>query len=185
MSDFTTAARPYAKAAFELARDADGYTMWSEQLALIAAVANDSAMCAALEVPGLSNNRRADMIASVCGEHITLSGRNFLQTLADNGRLLLLVDIAALYEVYRAEAEGVVEASVLSAQALNDTQRANIITALSARLGVRVTLNCEVDAALIGGAVVRAGDLVIDGSVRGRLDRLAQQLGVNMAESPS
>lgn len=177
MSDFTTAARPYSKAVFELARDAGDYALWSEQLALIASVASDSQMYTALQAPGLSNSRRAQMIISVCGEHINQAACNFLQVIADNARLPLLVDIAALYEIYRAQAEEVTEATVVSAQALDDQQQAMIIAALSKRLGGQVNLHCEIDASLLGGAVVRAGDMVIDGSVRGRLDKLAYQLG--------
>jgi F-type H+-transporting ATPase subunit delta len=176
MSDFTTAARPYARAVFELARDAGDFSAWSEQLALIAAVASDSEMRTVLEAPGLGNSRRAEMIISVCADHITQPSCNFLRLVAENGRLALLLDIAAQYEIYRAEAEGITAATVVSAQALSDDQQANIIAALSKRLGGRITLVCETDESLLGGAIVRAGDLVIDGSVRGRLDKLAQQL---------
>ncbi len=176
MSDFTTAARPYARAVFELARDAGDFAAWSEQLALIATVASDDEMRAALEAPGLGNSRRAEMIISVCGRHIDQAGGNFLRLIADNGRLALLLDIAALYEIYRADAEGITAATVVSAQALSDDQQASIIAALGERLGGRVTLDCQIDDTLLGGAIVRAGDLVIDGSVRGRLDKLAQQL---------
>ena len=176
MSDLTTAARPYARAAFEMARDGGDYVMWSEQLALVAAVGNDSEMRSRLDVPGLSNTQRAEMIISVCGKHINEPGCNFLRVVADNGRLAWLVEIAAMYETYRAEAEGVTEASVVSAQTLDDAQQANIVAALSKRLGGKVTLDCTTDESLLGGAIIRAGDMVIDGSVRGRLDKLSQQL---------
>lgn len=179
MSDFTTAARPYAKAVFELARDAGNYAKWSEQLALIATVASDAQMRVALDAPGLSNDRRAQMIISVCGEHIDQLACNFLQVIAENARLPLLVDIAALYEVYRAAAEEVTEATVVSARELGDQQQAAIIAALSKRLGGQVNLHCQIDESLLGGAVIRAGDMVIDGSVRGRLDKLAYQLGAH------
>lgn len=176
MSELTTAARPYARAAFEMARESGDYASWSDQLALLASVASDADMCDRLAVPSLSNARRAEMIASVCGDHISAAGRNFLNVVADNGRLSLMVEIAALYEVYRADAEGITEATVVSAQALSDEQQAGIVAALKKRLGSEVTLQCEVDESLLGGAIVRAGDLVIDGSVRGRLDKLSQQL---------
>lgn len=176
MSDFTTAARPYARAVFELARDAGDYVRWSEQLGLVAAIASDSEMRRLLEAPGLGNIRRAEMIISVCGEHIQPEAANFLRLCAENGRLAMLVDITALYEIYRAEAEGVTEATVVSARALSDDQQADIVAALAKRLGGRINLTIETDESLLGGAIVRAGDLVIDGSVRGRLDKLAQQL---------
>ena len=176
MSDLTTAARPYARAVFEMARDGGDYASWSEQLALAAAVAHDSEVSARLEAPGLSNAQRAEMIISVCGDHINQAMCNFLNVAAENGRLSLLVEIAALYETYRAEAEGVTEATVVSAQALSEAQQASIIDALSKRLGGEVSLVCETDESLLGGAIVRAGDMVIDGSVRGRLDKLSQQL---------
>ena len=176
MSDLTTAARPYARAVFELAQVDNDYAQWSGQLALLAGVTNNSEMAARLDAPGLSHGECAEMIATVCGEHLSAAGRNFLSVVAENGRLSLLVEMAALYEVYRAEAEGVTEATVVSAQPLSDEQQASIVAALSKRLGGEVTLHCETDASLMGGAVVRAGDLVIDGSVKGRLERMAHQL---------
>ncbi|MEM7207765.1 MAG: F0F1 ATP synthase subunit delta [Pseudomonadota bacterium] len=179
MSDLTTAARPYARAVFEMARDSGDYAAWSAQLALLAGVATDAEMAARLDAPALSNEQRADMIIKVCGEHVTPGGCNLLNVIAENGRLSLLVEIAALYETYRSEAEGVTEATVVSAQALDEEQKASIVAALSKRLGGEVTLNCETDASLMGGAIVRAGDLVIDGTVKGRLERMAQQLGAS------
>ena len=177
MSDLTTAARPYARAVFELARESGDYATWSTQLGLLAGVVNDNAMADRLDSPQLSNVQRAEMIAAIGGDHLTSAGRNFLDVVAENGRLSLLVDIAALSEMYRSEAEGVTEATVVSAQALSDSQQAGIVAALSKRLGGEVTLQCEIDESLMGGAIVRAGDLVIDGSVKGRLARMSQQLG--------
>jgi len=176
MSELTTLARPYAKAAFEVARDAGDFAGWSDQLAFMAAVAHDPIMKTTLDSPKLTHAAAAELFISICEDRIAEQGKNFVRLLAENDRLTLLPDIAALYEVMRAEAEGKVEATVVSARAVSDEQKSAIAQSLTKRLGREVELVCEVDEGLIGGAVIRAGDLVIDGSVRGRLERMAANL---------
>jgi F-type H+-transporting ATPase subunit delta len=109
----------------------------------------------------------------VCGEHIDDQARNLVRVLAENRRLDVLPAIAALYERLRAEAEGAVEAELISAVPVKDAHRDKIAQALGRRLGREVKLTCTEDKSLLGGAVLRAGDLVIDGSVKGKLARLA------------
>lgn len=176
MSEITTAARPYARAVFELAKAKGQYEAWSEQVAFMAAVAHDPTMHALLDSPKLTREKRAELFIQVCGEHIDEQGQNLVKLMAENDRLTVLPEVAALYEFYRAEAEGTIKAEVIAAQAVSDAQQAAITKALKARLGREVTLEVKVDESLIGGAVIRAGDLVIDGSIRERLDKLAGTL---------
>ncbi|MCG5536717.1 F0F1 ATP synthase subunit delta [Ectothiorhodospira mobilis] len=176
MSEQTTAARPYAKAVFEVAREAGKLADWSERLAFMSAVARDPNMRGFLDNPRITREARAQAFIEVCEGHIDDHGRNMLRLLAENGRLALLPEIADLFEEMKAEAEKKVEARVVAARDLDAKQKEGIARALKQRLGCEVELTCEVDDRLIGGAVIRAGDLVIDGSVRGRLERLASSL---------
>ncbi|MEN8129129.1 MAG: F0F1 ATP synthase subunit delta [Pseudomonadota bacterium] len=177
MSELITAARPYARAVFELAREQNRYADWSEMLKFMAAVAQDPSMRAALESPVLASAQSAELFISVCTDNIDESGRNFIKLLAENRRLVLLPDIAAQYEQYRADAEGKIEAEVVSARKITQQQSNNIATALKARLGREVTITTRTDSTLLGGAIIRAGDLVIDGSIRGKLNKLATAIG--------
>lgn len=176
MSDLTTAARPYARAVFELARDTGSFAEWSDRLQLLSAVVLDPQMNAILDAPSLGAVQRAELILKVCGDKVGEPGANLVRLMAENGRLKLMAEVTALYEVLRAKAEGKVEAQVISAQPLTAEQQAAIAASLSKRLGSEVSLSVDVDAELLGGAIIRANDLVIDGSVRGRLNKLASQL---------
>jgi len=176
MSELITAARPYARAAFELAKEQNRYGDWSEMLGFMAAVAHDPTMRALLESPALNVDQGCDLFISVCQDRIDDQGQNFIKLLAENRRLVLLPDIAALFENYRAEAEGKIEAEVVSAKEISQQQINTIAQALKKRLGREVTITTRTDTHLLGGAVIRAGDLVIDGSIRGKLNKLATAL---------
>lgn len=176
MSELITVARPYARAAFELARSQDRFKHWSEMLSYMAAVARDPTLHALLDSPRLTTDQAAELFTSVCGEHIDEQGANLVRLLAQNRRLTALPQIAALFEQYRASAEGKIEVEVISAQELDTKHRDDIMAALRQRLGRDIDLSTRTDASLLGGAVIRAGDLVIDGSIRGRLNRLAVTL---------
>jgi len=176
MADFTTAARPYAKAAFEIARDSKQYDQWSERLMFLATSVQDETLAAALDAPGLTHQARADLIEKIAGDQLDDGGRNFVRLLAENNRLSMLPDIADIYEVLKSEAEGEIEAHVTSAFELEDNQRDRIAAALAKRLDRKVKIVSTIDSELIGGAIIRAGDLVIDGSLKGRLNKLSQSL---------
>ncbi len=169
-------ARPYARAVFELAKAEGGFQHWEDALDLMAAVAANERMQALLDDPRLTRADAADLMIRACGDDIGQREANLLRMLAENGRLDQLPMIAALYRQLRDEAEGTVEAEVISAMPLDDAQKAAIVDALKKRLGRDVQLNCSVNEDLVGGAVIRAGDLVIDGSAVERLRQLSSAL---------
>ncbi len=172
----TQIARPYAAAAFELASARGQRAQWSDMLALLAHVAADERVARALRDPRLSRAERADLVLAIAGEHLDDGGRNLVRLMAANGRLPALPQVAQRYAALRADAEGRVDAWVTAATELDEQQRERISESLKKRLDREISLHCDVDASLIGGAVIRAGDLVIDGSLKGRLDRLASRL---------
>ena len=173
MAELTTIARPYAQAVFELARNQNAYQRWSEALALATAIVADARVLKWIAHPRVRPAQVAELILDVAGDHLDADARNFVRLLVENRRLTVLPEIAALYADYRAEAERTQQAEVISAQPLSNEQQASIVAALERRLQRAVTLHCQVDEALLGGAIIRAGDLVIDGSVTSQLGRLA------------
>ncbi len=175
MATESTTARPYARAIFELAAERGGYDQWSSRLAYWAAVVQDDAMRTRLAEPGVTAEAKADLIAQV-SDGLDDDSISLLRLLAENDRLASLPDMHAQYEQLRRDAQGEVEAHVISAYALSDEQSDKIVEALGKRLSRKVKLTSEVDPELIGGAIIRAGDLVIDGSIRGRLAGLEQSV---------
>jgi F-type H+-transporting ATPase subunit delta len=173
MAEKATIARPYAKAAFEYARESKTFDRWSQVLASASAVVADERVAKLLTNPRVTAEDLVSLIAEAAGEALDEHSRNFVATLAHNRRLGLLPEVAAQFETLRAEIENVADVRVISAVQLNDAQRQRLSDALKKRLRRDVRLHCEVDASLIGGAIVRAGDFVIDGSLRARLERLA------------
>ena len=176
MAELTTLARPYAKAAFEYAQAHQQLANWSAMLGLAAAVSQDDTMQRVLKAPRLTSAEKATTFNEVCGDKFDAQARNFLSIVAENNRMELLPEIADMFELYKAEQEKSVDVDVTSAFALNDEQQDKLAKVLSARLGREVRLHAAEDASLIGGVVIRAGDLVIDGSVRGKLAKLAEAL---------
>ena len=176
MSELNTVARPYAQATFDLARDAGTLAQWSDMLGFAAAVSRDTDMQEAIDSPNLTVDQQADLFTQVCGDNIDDQGRNFIKLLAENRRLTLFPEIAALFETMRADAEGTLEATVISAKPMSDAQQQELAAALKTRFSREVVLQVETDESIIGGAIVRAGDTVIDGSVRGRLEKFAHAL---------
>ena len=174
MADKSTIARPYAKAAFEVA-GAGRLGAWSEGLRAAAATVSDPRVQALLGNPRVLPRQLADLVAGVA-DRLDEDGRNFIRTLADNHRLECLPEVAARFDELKAEAEGTIEVEVTSATPLSEAQQRALAGALERRLRRTVHLRCTLDPALIGGASVRAGDLVIDGSLRSKLERIAHQL---------
>ncbi|MFL6604392.1 MAG: F0F1 ATP synthase subunit delta [Steroidobacteraceae bacterium] len=176
MTDKTTIARPYAKAAFQEANARNQLGAWSKSLRTAASVVQDPRVQSLLGNPAVSNAELAKMILDLAGSQLEEQGRNFVQTLAENRRLAYLPEISALFDELKDEVEGMIDVTVTSAAPLVNGQREALSAALQRRLKRQVRLHTETDPSLIGGAVLRAGDLVIDGSVRSRLDRIAYEL---------
>ena len=178
MSQALTLARPYARAAFSLAHEAGGLAAWSSAFAFAAQVAADPRVASLLGNPRLTQAEAVDLLSpgndQGAGSADVFS--RFLAVLAENRRLALLPEIAGLYDELRNEAERVVKATVTSAAVLPPSELDTIKAALRKRFGRDVEIETAVDASLIGGAVIAAGDVVIDGSLKGQLDRLQAAL---------
>ena len=176
MAELSTLARPYAKAAFEYARDNDVLSKWSEQLATASAVGADGDMSALLNKPSLTSAEQTQAIGDVCGEAMSAEVGNFISILATNKRLALLPEISALFEQYKSNLEKSVEVEVVSAFDLADATRDKLADVLGKKLERQVNVRTSTDSSLLGGVLIRAGDLVIDGSVRGKLNKLAEAM---------
>ncbi len=177
MEELTTLARPYAVAVFRLAQEKGELDPWSEMLQFLAEVARDPTMKGLTADPRLEGGQLAEVVIDVASGRLNDNGRNLVKTLAEeHGRLALLPAIAELYEQERAAAEKRQTVEVLSAYAVNPQMKQIIAAAMQKRLGCEVELETRIDRSLIGGVVIRAGDLVIDASLRGRLSQLESRL---------
>ncbi|MEM8984397.1 MAG: F0F1 ATP synthase subunit delta [Pseudomonadota bacterium] len=184
MADNQTLARPYAQALFDLARETNALEQWSGALDVARQIAGNADVLATIHRPSIGAEQRLELITGIANSlgdnHLlggsSAEGKNFLRLLLENDRFGVLPEIADHFEALKAETEQTVDATVTSASELGGDQLAKIRDALASRLGQRVTVTNVVDPELIGGAVISAGDFVIDGSVRSRLARLANTL---------
>ncbi|OUS39811.1 F0F1 ATP synthase subunit delta ['Osedax' symbiont bacterium Rs2_46_30_T18] len=175
MAELNTVARPYTKAVFEFARDAGTIDNWSTSLQDAAQITGDAVMQSILGNPALTSEQKADAVITVLAD-LDESGQNFIRLLAENHRLALIPEIAVQFEQLKANQESNVEIDVTTAYALNEQQQQNLTQALSAKLGREVALTSTIDKSILGGVVIRTQDLVIDGSVRARIAKLAEVL---------
>ncbi len=176
MAEAATIARPYAKAAFMSARDAKTLIDWSAALHCASGLVADSRIADLLSSPKISTDQIVSMFAGLGGSGIDSQWQNFVRLLAGNKRLSVVPAIAEQYEMLRAQYENELDVQVTSAVALNPDQRAKLAVSLKTRFKRDVRMSTSVEESLLGGAVIRAGDLVIDGSIQGRLQRLASEL---------
>jgi len=176
MTERVTIARPYAKAVFVLARDARQLPQWSDIIGVAATVVSDERVLPLLDNPHVRPSELVDFICDVGGASFDQRARNFLGVLAENRRLGYLPEVAQLFARMRADYERVIDVTVASAVELSAEQRERFAAALRKRFDREVRLNTRIDSALLGGAVVQADDLVIDGSVRAGLAQLATQV---------
>jgi F-type H+-transporting ATPase subunit delta len=176
MADKLTVARPYARAAFAEARGEDRLAPWSQALKVAAQVVKDPRVEGLLDNPRVTAAELAELVIGIAGPDLGQHGENFVRTLAANRRLAYLPEISAQFEVLKDAAQGVADVTVTSAAALDAAEQKKLAAALEKRLKRKVRLHTEVDPGLIGGAIVRAGDLVIDGSLSTRLQRIAYEL---------
>jgi F-type H+-transporting ATPase subunit delta len=176
MAELSTLARPYARAAFEFARERGELPGWSAQLASVARVTLDAAMAQLLSNPALTAEQQAQTLKDVCGDAINGHGQNFVSILAGHKRLSLLPEISALFEQYKANQEKTVDVQVYSAFEVAEQTEQALAQVLKTKLEREVKVDTVVDKSLLGGVLIRAGDLVIDGSVRGKLNKLAEAM---------
>ena len=176
MAEAATIARPYAKAAFMSARDSKSLADWSRALQVSAGMSLNARIAELLTDPAFGEHKVVEMFAGLGGEKIEAQWQNFVRLLAENKRLELLGQITVQYELLRAQFENELDVVVTSAVALSDAQKTTMAASLKKRFKRDVRMTNAVDPSLLGGAVIRAGDQVIDGSIKGRLQRLATDL---------
>ncbi|AAW87062.1 F0F1 ATP synthase subunit delta [Aliivibrio fischeri] len=175
MSEMATIARPYAKAAFDFAVEKGELSQWAQMLTFCSEVAKNEDVAQLLD-GAIASEQLAEIFISICGEQLNEFGQNFINVMAENGRLKVLPGVLEQFILLQHEFEKVIDADVTSAIELTEQQKADIGAKLEARLERKVKLNCSVDETLLAGVIIRAGDLVIDNSARGRLGRLSETL---------
>jgi F-type H+-transporting ATPase subunit delta len=176
MAELTTLARPYAKAAFAEAVEQNALVQWSDMLSIATQFAADESVAKVLVHPSLTAEQQVTALTDLCGDKLSQAGINFLMILGENKRLTLLPEIVEAFEDLKAAQEHAIDVTVTSAFELTDAQQETLSLALKNKLQCDVRLTGEVDQSLVGGAIIRAGDLVIDGSVRGKLAKLAEAM---------
>ena len=172
MSELTTVARPYAKAAFDFAIEANAVDTWLSMLAFAAEVSENETMTSYLS-GGASVDQATDLFLKVCEDQLNGNAQNLIKVMAENQRLLVLPQVFTQFSELKAEYEQEIAVDVKSAVKLKAADKKAISAALEKRLARKVKLNCVVDANVVSGLLIKAGDMVIDGSVRGKLNRLA------------
>lgn len=177
-ADAITIARPYAEAVFTHAQESGKLDPWSEMLSFLSQVVSDPAVAPIIGNPLIDRQALTDLLLEIGGDHINDEGGNLIRLLVQNGRLVLVPEIESLFETLKADKERTLNVLVTSAYALKPEQEKTIAEALKAKLGRDITISSEKNPDLIGGVHIRAGDLVIDGSVRGKLQQLANELGI-------
>ena len=176
MAEAITIARPYAEAAFRLARARHTLEPWSRMLELLDVVVGDELVARCIDDPNVAATQLESLVLGVCGEHLDGAGRNFVQILVQNGRLALVPEIRRLYEQLKIEHEGELEAQIQSAFAIDAAQAGQLVAKLEARYQRKVRAEVSVDQSLIGGVRIVVGDQVFDASVRGKLDAMSAAL---------
>ncbi|WP_444996251.1 F0F1 ATP synthase subunit delta [Aliikangiella sp. IMCC44359] len=178
MAELTTLARPYAKAAFEYALEAQQLAYWSDMLGFVAQVVCNESMQQLLTSPHFTKEDQRDAMLKVCEGGLDEKASNFIKLLAQNGRLLALPEIEVLFNFLRAEFEKTIKAQITSATELNEQQITQLKEKLAAKLGRQIEVSVDINEDLLGGLIIQAEDLVIDGSVRGKLAKLSDTLNV-------
>jgi F-type H+-transporting ATPase subunit delta len=176
MADFTTAARPYAKAVYDLANQNNGLDSWSDALANLANIVNDAQMAEMLSNPDLGKQQKGELVIQVMGDNLNQQQQNLVKLMAENSRLTLMSDVLEQFEVARAKADNKIEAEVVSAFELSAEQQDELVNTLKNKFGCDVTLTTTIDESLIGGVIIKAGDTIIDASMKSQLDSLALSL---------
>ncbi len=179
MAEVSTLARPYARAAFEFARDVKALDRWSNMLTTAAAVAGTAVVQALFSSPSYTLEVKGERFVEICGDDLDNKVNNFVRCMAKNGRLPLLLEVQRQFEMFKANHERSIVVEVTSAYDITPDQQNKLVAALKLKLDREVNLQHSVDNTLVGGAVIRAGDIVIDGSIRGRLAKLAESMSIS------
>lgn len=175
MSEFITVARPYAKAAFDFAVEHNSIEHWQNMLTFCAEVTRNERVADLLS-GDLAPKKLANIFTKLCGGELDQSGQNFIRVMAENRRLQALPDVLQQFVALRDAHDEIADVEVISASELSEVQLSKISAAMEKRLSRKVKLNCEIDKSVMAGVIIRSGDMVIDGSVRGRLERLTDIL---------
>lgn len=176
MAELSTLARPYAKAAFNAAVEAGELSAWSSALATLGAIIGSDEVHQFIGNPSVTASEKATTLAQLAGEDCNEGAKSLLDVLAENNRFPLLSEISAQFDLLKAEHEKSADVVVTSAFSLSDAQQKTLSEKLAKKLDRDVSLTIEIDTALIGGVIIKAGDLVIDDSVRGKLSKLADAM---------
>ncbi|MFK8018967.1 MAG: F0F1 ATP synthase subunit delta [Pseudomonadales bacterium] len=177
MAELATLARPYARAAFDQANSSNALQEWSEALQLLSAVSQHDKVEALYGSPSLTAEQQADAVITVCGEALSAKMQNLVKLLAENGRLSLLPEVSSQFEQFKANRERTVDVEISSAFDVDSATEQRLADALAKKLDRSVNVNSTVNKDLLGGVLIRAGDLVIDDSVRAKLGKLAEAMG--------
>jgi F-type H+-transporting ATPase subunit delta len=175
MSEWTTIARPYAQAAFDYAVESKTVAQWQEMLVFAAEVSKNETVKSLL-TGSIAAEKLAEIFNGVCGEQLDLQGQNLVKILAENRRLQAFPEISVMFNQLKADFDKEIDVDITSAVKLNKKQQTDIGKSLEKRLARKVKLNCSVDPELIAGVLIKAGDTVIDGSLRSKLNRLSDAL---------
>jgi F-type H+-transporting ATPase subunit delta len=173
MCEMSTLARPYAEAVFHMAQSENDLASWSSRVQSLALIVADAQLARLIADPAVAAERVASLIIDVAGSDLGERGGNFVKVLAENDRLSLVPEIGVQFEALKANAEGTLEATITSAQELTQAQIDDLVAGLKAKFNRAVNVQVALDPELIGGAVIAIGDQVIDGSVKGRLQRMS------------
>lgn len=176
MADNASIARPYAKAVFDLAQESDAFDAWTATLEQLAVISNDADFSALVSDPRIDDATIAELLTDLAKDSLPEGGANLINLLVLNDRTQSLVDINQQYNDLVAKAKALVNAEVITAKSLTEDQKSSLAAALETRLGLKVELTETVDTELVGGAIIKAGDMVIDGSAKGRIEKLTTAL---------
>jgi F-type H+-transporting ATPase subunit delta len=176
MSDTQTLARPYAVATFKRAKETNKQKKWSEDLAFMSAVLSNENIAIIVDNPKISKQQILAFVLDICQGQVDKEAENLLQLLIQNNRLTLLPIIAELFETFKTEDAGLVDVDVFVAYTFSKEDKAKFSSTLEKTLGKKVNMKVTVDKSLLGGVLVRAGDRVIDGSIKGQLQQMQKTL---------
>lgn len=174
----TTIARPYAEAIFDLADQSNSLDQWSDMLSLLDLLVSDSQVAKLIDNPDMGKERLEGMLLDIAGDNLNSEGINLLKLLIENKRLPIVPEITRHFDLLKSSRQGSIDVTITAAYAVNKTQEKKLASVLKEKLGRDVVISTEKDSSLIGGVKIRAGDLVIDGSIRNKLSRLATEFGI-------